>query len=78
MKTVRAVCPHDCPDTCAMLVNVDDDGRATGVRGDLDLQRQFLHAHRLRFAHPVTGAELDLESPLPGELRAALERARGM
>ena len=49
-----------------------------GVRGDLDLQRQFLHAHRLRFAHPVTGAELDLESPLPGELRAALERARGM
>jgi 23S rRNA pseudouridine1911/1915/1917 synthase len=49
-----------------------------GVRGDLDLQRQFLHAHRLRFAHPVTGAELDLESPLPGELAAALERARGM
>jgi anaerobic selenocysteine-containing dehydrogenase len=30
---VRAACPHDCPDTCAMLVTVEG-GRATGVRGD--------------------------------------------
>jgi anaerobic selenocysteine-containing dehydrogenase len=34
-KTVRAACPHDCPDTCAMLVTVED-GRATEVRGDPD------------------------------------------
>src|SRR5438105_4147756 len=34
MKTVRAVCPHDCPDTCAMLVEVDEDGRAVRVKGD--------------------------------------------
>jgi len=34
MKTIRAVCPHDCPDTCAMLVDVDDNGRAVRVRGD--------------------------------------------
>lgn len=34
-KTVRAACPHDCPDTCAMLVTVED-GRATAVRGDPD------------------------------------------
>lgn len=32
-SVVRAVCPHDCPDTCAMLVTVQD-GVATGVRGD--------------------------------------------
>src|SRR6201996_5420707 len=31
--TVRAACAHDCPDTCAMLVTVQD-GRATEVRGD--------------------------------------------
>jgi 23S rRNA pseudouridine1911/1915/1917 synthase len=49
-----------------------------GVTGDLALGRQFLHAHRLRFTHPVTGAEVDLESPLPGDLAAALERARSM
>lgn len=34
-KIVRAVCPHDCPDTCAMLVTVKD-GVATEVRGDPD------------------------------------------
>jgi anaerobic selenocysteine-containing dehydrogenase len=32
---VRAACPHDCPDTCALLVTVED-GRATAVRGDPD------------------------------------------
>ena len=30
---VRGACPHDCPDTCAMLVSVRD-GRAVEVRGD--------------------------------------------
>ena len=30
---VRAVCPHDCPDTCAMLVTVQD-GRAVKVTGN--------------------------------------------
>lgn len=32
-KTVRAVCPHDCPDTCGMLVTVAD-GQAVRLRGD--------------------------------------------
>jgi anaerobic selenocysteine-containing dehydrogenase len=32
-KTVRAACPHDCPDTCAMLVTVEE-GRAVRVAGD--------------------------------------------
>jgi anaerobic selenocysteine-containing dehydrogenase len=32
---VRAACPHDCPDTCALLVTVQD-GVATEVRGDPD------------------------------------------
>jgi anaerobic selenocysteine-containing dehydrogenase len=30
---VRAACPHDCPDTCAMVVTVED-GRAVKVNGD--------------------------------------------
>ena len=30
---VRGACPHDCPDTCAMLVTVQD-GRAIRVAGD--------------------------------------------
>jgi 23S rRNA pseudouridine1911/1915/1917 synthase len=47
-----------------------------GVRDDLGLERQFLHAHRLRFLHPVKGTEIDLNSQLPPELEAALARAR--
>ncbi|WP_018988447.1 molybdopterin-containing oxidoreductase family protein [Aromatoleum toluclasticum] len=35
-KVVRAACPHDCPDTCAMEVTVED-GRATKIRGADDL-----------------------------------------
>jgi len=33
VKVVRAACPHDCPDTCAMLVSVKD-GVAVKVQGD--------------------------------------------
>ncbi len=40
---VRGACPHDCPDTCAMLVTVED-GRAIEVRGAPD--------------HPPTGGAL--------------------
>jgi 23S rRNA pseudouridine1911/1915/1917 synthase len=47
-----------------------------GVKGDLGLGRQFLHAHRLRFAHPVSGEQLDLGSELPDELALALKAAR--
>jgi 23S rRNA pseudouridine1911/1915/1917 synthase len=47
-----------------------------GVRGDLDLERQFLHAARLAFAHPVTGVEVDVSSPLPPDLAGALAAAR--
>src|SRR5207249_169588 len=61
-KTVRVVCPHDCPDTCGMVVTVTD-GRAVDLRGDKEhpFTRGFLcqkvaryldrvyHADRLRW-----------------------------
>jgi 23S rRNA pseudouridine1911/1915/1917 synthase len=47
-----------------------------GVQGDLGLERQFLHAGRLAFDHPLTGERVDVSSPLPNDLAAALERAR--
>src|SRR3954453_13345154 len=37
--TVKAACPHDCPDACGVLITVED-GRATRIQGDP--------------AHPVT------------------------
>src|SRR6266404_9729332 len=33
VEIVRAACPHDCPDTCGMLVTVED-GVATKIQGD--------------------------------------------
>jgi 23S rRNA pseudouridine1911/1915/1917 synthase len=46
-----------------------------GTAGLYGLERQFLHAEHLAFAHPVTGAPVDVHSPLPADLAAALERA---
>jgi anaerobic selenocysteine-containing dehydrogenase len=34
-EVIKAVCPHDCPDTCLMLVTVED-GRAIRIAGDPD------------------------------------------
>ena len=36
------------------------------------LPRTFLHAVRLEFNHPITGAPLKFEAPLPSELAAFL------
>src|SRR5690242_13037503 len=49
--------------------------RQYGVAGRYGLERQFLHAQRLAFDHPVTGVAVDVSSPLPADLRAALELA---
>ncbi|HEX4670691.1 MAG TPA: RluA family pseudouridine synthase [Solirubrobacteraceae bacterium] len=49
--------------------------RQYGVAGRYGLGRQFLHAQRLTFDHPVTGEPVDVRSPLPGDLRAALQVA---
>ena len=48
-----------------------------GRAGDLGLDRQFLHATRLAFPHPASGEPVDVESPLPPALEAALAQARG-
>ena len=34
-KTLKVVCPHDCPDTCVMTVTLDGD-RAVDIGGDPD------------------------------------------
>ena len=57
LHTVRAVCPHDCPDTCGMVVGVEG-GQAVSLRGDAEhpFTRGFLCqkvAHYLdRVYHP--------------------------
>ena len=63
-RVVRGACPHDCPDTCAMLVTVES-GRAVRVAGDPEhpFTNGFLCAkvnryiertyHRDRLLHPL-------------------------
>jgi 23S rRNA pseudouridine1911/1915/1917 synthase len=48
-----------------------------GRAGELGLERQFLHATRLAFDHPFTGVRVDVTSPLPADLAAALAAAGG-
>ncbi len=46
-----------------------------GRRSEL-VERQFLHAWKLAFTMPLGAREVEFESPLPADLRAALERIR--
>jgi 23S rRNA pseudouridine1911/1915/1917 synthase len=48
-----------------------------GRRDAIGLGRQFLHSARLAFVHPMTGAKVEVESPLPADLAAVLAHLRG-
>ena len=48
-----------------------------GTNEELTLPRTFLHAARLAFAHPITGAPLQFDAPLPAELAAFLAHVEG-
>jgi len=50
--------------------------RAYGGSARFGLTRQFLHAARLAFTHPLTGESVDLSAPLPTDLEHALALAR--
>jgi molybdopterin guanine dinucleotide-containing S/N-oxide reductase-like protein len=34
LRVIHTVCSHDCPDSCAVLVTVNEEGRAVKVEGD--------------------------------------------
>jgi 23S rRNA pseudouridine1911/1915/1917 synthase len=45
-------------------------------RQGLAVPRQFLHAHRLSFKHPVSGRRMELEAPLPADLTSVLAQLK--
>jgi 23S rRNA pseudouridine1911/1915/1917 synthase len=51
-------------------------GAPAHIAGLPELNRFFLHAHRLRFSLPTTGKQLTVESPLPPELVDFMQAAR--
>ena len=70
---------------CPVLCDRQYGGRAQITRGELRrdpddalvlLDRQALHARRLKIAHPATGKLLELEAPLPADMQAVLEELR--
>ena len=56
--------------------------RVYGGTGDdarrLGLTRPFLHSWKIAFIHPITGASIRREEPLPDDLEAALRAARDL
>jgi 23S rRNA pseudouridine955/2504/2580 synthase len=50
-----------------------DQGFNTKMK-KLGLGRTFLHAHKLKFDHPVTSKPVELEAPLPPTLQAILDQ----
>lgn len=70
---------------CPILCDRQYGGRAEITRGEIRrdpsdalvlLDRQALHARRLRFTHPATGAFLEIEAPLPTDLTTVLSELR--
>lgn len=74
-RIVRAVCPHDCPDTCSMLVHLDGD-RAVRVSGDPDhrFTQGFLCTKVSRYVERTYHAER-LQYPLVRDADGSLRRA---
>lgn len=52
------------------------DDRYGGSQPDLGLDRPFLHAETLGFAHPTSDRWMEFESPLPADLTDVLSRCR--
>ena len=63
----------------ALAVDPDygERGPLTGAGGEILLARTPLHAATLAFRHPLSGAPLQVESPLPEDMARLLAAARG-
>lgn len=59
------------------LVGDQQYGADAATAADLGLTRQWLHAVRLGFEHPVTGERVEVEAPYPQDLVSSLELLRG-
>ncbi|MGC2247637.1 MAG: hypothetical protein WA609_13625, partial [Terriglobales bacterium] len=57
-SVVHAVCPHDCPDACGVLITIEG-GRATRIQGDPEhpVTRGFLCAKVAKYLDRVYSPE---------------------
>jgi 23S rRNA pseudouridine1911/1915/1917 synthase len=70
---------------CPVLCDRQYGGRGRITRGEIRrdpadalvlLDRQALHARRLKFTHPATGLPLEIVAPLPADISAVLGELR--
>lgn len=70
---------------CSVLCDKQYSGRSQITRGEIRhnlndrevlLDRQALHAHRLKLKHPVSGESLELEAPIAADLQTVLNELR--
>ncbi|MDD4788336.1 MAG: RluA family pseudouridine synthase, partial [Pirellulales bacterium] len=69
---------------CPILCDRQYGGRALITRGEIRrcddpqvlLERQALHARRLKFTHPETGEMIEITAPIPRDMAAVLEELR--
>ncbi|MDQ2817993.1 MAG: RluA family pseudouridine synthase [Candidatus Eremiobacteraeota bacterium] len=74
LKTGRT---HQIRVHCAAIGHpIVGDELYAGGRAALGMRRQALHAARLEFAHPITGATLRFESPWPNDFAGLVDRLR--
>jgi len=50
--------------------------KTQSIAEELGLKRQFLHAHLLRFSHPITNQLIEFESFLPEDLQVVLDKLK--
>lgn len=79
-RVVHAVCSHDCPDSCGVLVTVNSEGRAVKIQGDPahPVTQGFLCAKVAKYLDRVYSSDRILY-PLrrkPGVPKAPLTRGR--
>ncbi len=80
LRVVHTVCSHDCPDSCAVLVTVNEEGRAVKVEGDPSqpVTRGFLCGKVAKYLDRVYAPDRILY-PLrrkPGAAKAPMQRGR--
>ena len=71
-----------CPVLCDRLysgrarVSIGDFSGKTRESEDLILERQALHAHKLKFAHPISGESIECTAELADDMKRTLECIR--
>ena len=53
---------------------VGDELYGNGLNKELGINRQFLHAYKVKFTHPASKEEVELEIPMFADMKEFLEK----